>query len=258
MKQYLDENIQETHNTTYILVSSLPRIYPEFLLSKILCEIGHQGKSQISIGDNCCAILNALEILNSIGNENGSACLICCDSFSKYISETAIKDKPGMADWKDCISALAFNEFGNYGMQIQSRYSIHDNSLHDMFVFDPDLKMTVNQYRTKKFAACDLVNEKIVIDNLLKLDGTELMDYDAFVFVNREQPRTEAIIHNVGIPIKKVYSSRGIIGHTGGSDILFNLKLALSASGSQQLKVLISANGLGYCWQGLTLTISKK
>lgn len=250
LKQKLQQYCDNTEFDLFVLVNSLPSQKPDFLLNKLASELDIKANQQYRLGDNCSSVIDALNIIcNHSSLESNHALLMLYDNLADYISKESLIKKPGFADWRCAASIIVFSPLGKLRLTIMGSSYVRDNTFHNHFSFDMDRStILVDDSINEKFKSVDLSNELISIDLVLNKTNCSLSSIDAIVVTNRESDRTDRLKTALNIAGNKIISSRSEIGHTGGSDIIYNLSKALESIPKSNIRVLISANGLGYTW----------
>lgn len=242
-----------------IIISSLPcvsRINAFNLAHTIDVDFG----SIVELGNNCSSILQALH-LSAVLYEDASADIIiyCEDRFSSYVDRHLKQSRPSTAEWKNYTSAIFISAKESTQVKILSYVSLTDTSYHDMVMIGPtDDQSNVlrfNEQKLEEFRAIDLNNELRAIMSGLNSANLRIESIDAFVTTNRELDRTQQLIKALKIKDSQLVSSRKVIGHTGSSDIIYNLDRAFSQISSFPYRILISSNGLGYNWSTMVLSV---
>lgn len=109
-----------------------------------------------------------------------------------------------------------------------------------------------------EFNVVDLDNEIETINKTLCEVNRSIDDIYAIITVNREHKRSERLKNQIGSPKTKIVTSRHKIGHTGGTDILFNLNEILRETANEKIEIVMSASGFGYTWCSLFVEIEKR
>lgn len=256
LKSFLGSTNALVHFDSIIHISSLPSQRPLFRSSRLVSELNLEADSILSIGDNCTSIIDALEISQSISPRLKSTLIVADDDFAGYISESATKAKPGLTEWRSAKSAIALNH-NTHDLQfrINRRVSKHRPEFGGMIEFDEQGMLVVNDSLARAFKNIDVESEIECIYKLLDLESETIQDYDAVILTNREKSRLARFREALGDNSQKIHSSRDAIGHTGASDIIFNLIQAIKSTNKQLARLLISSSGLGYVWSCASLSV---
>lgn len=241
-------------SNTLIVVQSLP--YKAYCLDPFLIakDIGFRGKRVIGMGANCTTVLDAFELAGHYAAFGESTSIICADRFGDVARKSEGLRKSNLQDWHNAV-ALVQVAPGRNQTSIMRVASIAAPDLYDMLsvvAAGGGDHMQRSMEKTEKFRKIDLCNELDVIRSVL---GPKTASSCLFVLTNRSTIRTISLASALGLSRKQIFSSRDVIGHTGGGDIIHNLGNAMRASNSEKKHIVISANGLGYQWSAALIQI---
>ncbi|MFA6056168.1 MAG: 3-oxoacyl-[acyl-carrier-protein] synthase III C-terminal domain-containing protein [Thermodesulfovibrionales bacterium] len=245
-----------------LYTSSLPRIKPHLgvfeLSSKLDIAIGHV----LDLGTSCTSILDSVYLsflFNALPGDN-SCLIVVADLFSHCVDDKSISQKDDVKGWASGAGAIILSQKGNIELSLLSYVTIYDFSLCGLVTFSvqqPNYALRFSGDHVVAFQQEDVAQELSAIKAALRQANLLINEIDGLVVINRQHIRTEQLAMALGYPKSKIFSSRNIYGHTGGADILINLRSALDIilRESQEAFIILSGNGLGYCWSAMVLQV---
>lgn len=239
-----------------IFVRSLP--YPESRLTAYeLAEAANIRVSRVvTLGDDCSTVVDAIIFAAqsvSLGTE--TVLVVVADRFSSFVDAETIRQKRDSADWKDAASTIAIGHTHTRNFQIRSLVSASNPFFNGLATIQKSASGYALRFNhDDRFLQQDVDSEYLVIRLAL---GDIAYKHVRFVMTNRSTARHEAIKIQLCSTNEAIFYSRSDVGHTGGSDLIFNLQRAISATPASELDhILISANGLGYTWKSLLIGLT--
>lgn len=210
----------------------------------------------ISIGGNCASIIESLLLAAHEANYGDQPPIICADHFGIIAGNYLGPLKDGLDQWQNGVSIMSPRGTAKK-LDIVRFASRTEPGFHGMLTVScsdgVDYLNSIAEDRAR-FRLDDINNEVGVINAVV--DQTVDVRNCLLVVINRAADRTKALQDRLSIDSENIFSSRAVIGHTGGSDMFYNLSMAMKTKPSRGQYIILSANGLGYQWSAVLLRVN--
>lgn len=210
----------------------------------------------ISIGGNCASIIESLLLAAHEANYGHQPPIVCADQFGQLAGNHLSSLTDGLNQWNNAVSIMSTHGVAEK-LDVVRFASRTEPDFHGMLTVSCsngfDYLKSIAEDRTR-FRLDDLDIEIGVINAVL--DHTVDVRDCLLVVINRASDRTKALQDRLSIDSENILSSRTVIGHTGGSDMLYNLSMAMKKKPSRGQYIILSANGLGYQWSAVLLRVN--
>jgi 3-oxoacyl-[acyl-carrier-protein] synthase III len=249
-KHVLDKVLPKKSNVdSLVVVGSLPRVHRNILGASLanICQADFSAVSEFSGG--CTSIFDALHHIFCCSTLDETHALVAADSFlSSYGAYS------GGIKWSDGAAAILFSPLGAVHLTLRSYATSHHSEFikmaHDA---DSEIEIPFTPHHLNMFPETD---EKVISDILkasLDSAGISMHDIKCIVTLNRSSQALRRLEKAANERIR-IIESRTEYSHSGGSDILINLSLALDAIRHGFLCLL--GFGLGYSWRIMILEVN--
>ena len=234
-----------------IAVKSLPYVEATCSAFAMAERSGIVPSRIVSLGDQCAAIVDGLLMAALFaGSGLSPVALVVADQFAEAVDPTNLRTNASFAEWKNIAGCLRIEGGGR--LYVRAVASIADPTFAFMTTFK-GAYLEVNQDLANRFTALDVDNQVSTIEPLISLSQPRL-GKPLLCTTNRSAERLAALNARTRNQATLIHS-RQKCGHTGGADILINLKAALEAIGTGSGSIICSANGLGYTWSSLLIEV---
>lgn len=235
-----------------IVVSSLP--YPEKAFSgyDLAASACLSTRRVIEFGSDCTTVLDAL-LYAAFSVERGSRAvmIVVYDDFPALIDKITLRQKPDCNEWRSGLSITVLSNSPNPNYKVISLRSIVDTRFSDMIKISNTKGHHALRFNSdSNFIDIDLCNDTYLIDQDIKESPNNIT---SLIMTNRNNKRYSSLMNIINNHPSRIFYSRTDIGHTGGSDIIYNLMSCTSHSIHAGDRLILSGNGLGYTWKTLTL-----
>ncbi|MCO4762776.1 MAG: hypothetical protein KC502_14780 [Myxococcales bacterium] len=241
-----------------IYASSIPLHDPHMGGFALAEAVGMAPAHAIDLGNHCAAILDALWLTLTLYNGETNL-LVTPTQLGRGLSDEMRRTKPGSLQWCDGAAAVALGGDGPHFLRPLAYVTTTDPKLQTMLKVCPQDVGYEYDFRedvAAEFQSKDLVIELVLIRRALDAAGCDADELDGVVVVNRGRRRTLMLAPAFGVSPELVISSRKEIGHGGGADFFYNLRLWLDAQQPGTHKLMMIGNGLGYAWSALLLEVT--
>lgn len=182
--------------------------------------------------------------------------IIVADAFSQIIRSANCALTGELSEWRTMGSAMILTEESRYKYQIVGFETCTIPRFYDDVRINGsnhDAEFIFSNSNKNDFLNVDVPMEQKCIELAIGKSGWSKRSDISYVGTNRRQSRTDEIIEKMAFNPSQVFTSRQIIGHTGGSDIVYNLRTALLDGERTKKKFVVSSSGLGYQWSTMLL-----
>lgn len=240
---------RETNIDSLLLVGSLPRAHKSLFGASLAHSSGAKFGAISEFSGGCTSIVDALHYIFCCTTPDESHALVVADSFlSSYEASS------GGMEWADGAAAVFVSPDG----AIQLKLKAYASSLRSEFIamaheVGGELAIPFSPRHLSNFSSADEETIRDLLQASLDVAGLTMSDLSCVITPNRS---SEAL-HRIERVFKeqvRIFESRRKYSHSGGSDILINLSLAIDAM--RQGIFCLLGFGLGYSWRIMIMEVT--
>lgn len=232
-----------------LVAGSLPRAHKNLFGASLARLSGATFGGITEFSGGCTSVVDAMHYLFCSAASDEYHALVVADSFFSSYGASS-----GGMEWADGAAGLFASPNGSLRLKLKAYASSFRPEFIEMaHDVGGELKIPFSPRYLSSFASADEETIHDLLQVSLDFAGLTLSDLSCVIASNRS---TEAL-HRVERACKgqvRIFESRSKYSHSGGSDTLINLSLALDAM-RQGIFCLLSF-GLGYSWRIMILEVT--
>lgn len=231
-----------------VLVGSLPRVHRNMLGASLASSCGSSFGAVLEFAGGCASILDALHYIFCCTTPDESHALVVVDSFASSYQASS-----GGMDWSDGAAAMHVSPASPIILKLVAYASSHRAEYLDMaHAYGGELSIPLVPRAIDDFSVADVESIRELLQAALDFSGLALGDLNCVILPNRSGGALNRVESVLGGAVR-VFESRGAHSHSGGSDLLINLSMALN--NIRHGFFCLMGFGLGYSWRVMILEL---
>lgn len=231
-----------------ILVGSLPRVHRSILGASLASSCDGSFGAVLEFSGGCASILDAMHYIFCCASPDDSHALVVVDSFASSYQASS-----GGMDWSDGAAAMHVSPAGPIKLKLVAYASSHRAEYLDMaHAYGGELGIPLVPRAVENFSSADVGAIRDLLKAALDFSGLALGDLSCVILPNRSGLALDRVESVLGGAVR-VFESRVVHSHSGGSDVLINLSAALNDIHNGFFCLV--GFSLGYSWRVMILEI---